>query len=206
MWRQQRLSEFVTLLLVINPVGALPVYLAMAAPLKPAAQRKLAISAVLISFGVLIFFIFAGAFLFARMGIPIRAFQIAGGIVLFLVAVEMIRGESYMPAPEAKESETARAVYPLAIPKIAGPGAMLTVVLLTDDDRLNLVGQLSTVGVLAVVLVIQFLVLLAAAPVSRLIGVAGAAIISRVMGMLLAALAVSMVLTALGAWLGLPQL
>jgi multiple antibiotic resistance protein len=206
MWWQQRLSEFVTLLLVINPVGALPIYLAMAAPLAPAAQRRLALSAVLISFVVLVFFIFAGAFLFARIGIPIRAFQIAGGIVLFLVAVEMIRGEAPVAVPEGTESQAARAVYPLAIPKIAGPGAMLAVVLLTDDDRSNLLGQLATVGILAVVLIVQFLVLLAAAPLSRLIGVAGAAVVSRVMGMLLAALAVSMVLTALAAWLNLPQL
>jgi multiple antibiotic resistance protein len=206
MWWQQRLSEFVTLLLVINPIGALPIYLAIAAPLAPPAQRKVAVSAVLISFAVLVFFIVAGEFLLGRMNIPIRAFQISGGIVLFLVAIEMIRGETPILAPKAKENHVALAVYPLAIPKIAGPGAMLTVIMLTDDDRLNIMGQLVTVGVLAAVLVIQLLVLLAAAPVSRLIGVAGAAVVSRVMGMLLAALAVSILLTALGQWLNLPQL
>ena len=191
---------------MINPIGALPIYLAIAAPLAPPAQRKVAVSAVLISLAVLVFFIVAGEFLLGRMNIPIRAFQISGGIVLFLVAIEMIRGETPILAPKAKENHVALAVYPLAIPKIAGPGAMLTVIMLTDDDRLNIMGQLVTVGVLVGVLVIQLLVLLAAAPVSRLIGVAGAAVVSRVMGMLLAALAVSIVLTALGQWLNLPQL
>jgi multiple antibiotic resistance protein len=206
MW-QQKLSEFVTLFLVINPIGALPVFLSLAGTLEPRAQRKIALDAVLISFGVLVFFIFAGAFLLEQLGISIRAFQISGGILLFLVALEMIRGEGhYTSAQMAQQGEMALAVYPLAIPKIASPGSMLAVVLLTDDDRFNLPGQLLTVGVLAAVLLITFVVLLAAGPISRAIGPPGVSVISRVMGMLLAALAVSMVLGALGSWLGLPKL
>ncbi len=206
MWWQQKLSEFVTLFLVINPFGVLPVFLSVAGPLDPPTQRKLALSAVLISLAVLVFFVFAGALLLEQMGISIRAFQISGGILLFVVALEMIRGEAYTPAQVAKQGSMALAVYPLAIPKIAGPGAMLTVVLLTDDDRFNPVGQMLTVGLLAGVLAITFLILLVAGPISRLIGTAGVSVISRVMGMLLAALAVSMVLSALGEWLGLPKL
>jgi multiple antibiotic resistance protein len=83
---------------------------------------------------------------------------------------------------------------------------MLTAILLTDDDRFNVLGQLATVGVLAAVLLIQLVVLLAAVPISRLIGMAGASVIGRVMGMLLAALSVSMVLGAVGDWLSLPKL
>jgi multiple antibiotic resistance protein len=206
MWWQQKLSEFVTLLLVINPFGLLPVFLSVAGTLPPRSQRKLALGAVVISFLVLVFFIFAGALLLDQMGISIRAFQISGGILLFLVALEMIRGETYTPAQLAKQGSMALAVYPLAIPKIAGPGSMLTVVLLTDDDRFNPLGQLTTVGMLAAVLVIAFLLLLTAGPISRVIGAAGVSVISRVMGMLLAALAVSMVLSAVGEWLSLPKL
>jgi multiple antibiotic resistance protein len=206
MWWQQKLGEFVTLFLVINPLGLLPVFLSVAGTLPPRSQRKLALSAVVISFLVLTFFIFAGALLLEEMGISIRAFQISGGILLFLVALEMIRGETYTPAELAKQGSMALAVYPLAIPKIAGPGSMLTVVLLTDDDRFNPLGQLTTVGMLAAVLVITLLVLLTAGPISRVIGTAGVSVISRVMGMLLAALAVSMVLSAVGEWLSLPKL
>lgn len=206
MWWQQHLSEFVTLFLVINPFAVLPVFLAIAAKREPAIQRKIAVNATLVAFAVLTFFIFAGTFLLERMGVSIRAFQISGGIVLFLVALEMIRGEAHETTDAAETSAAAIAVYPLAIPKIAGPGAMLAVILLSDDDRFDLMGKLATVGVLAGVLAIQFLVLLAAGPISRIIGMTGASVIGRVMGMLLAALAVSMVLTAVGQWLSLPKL
>jgi multiple antibiotic resistance protein len=205
MWWQQRLSEFVTLFLVINPFGALPTFMEIAEALDPRAQRKLALSATVISFAVLVFFVLAGAFLLAQMGISIRAFQISGGILLFVIALDMIRGQM-LTGHGKEQGSMALAVYPLAIPKIAGPGAMLTVVLVTDDDRLNLVGQLTTVGVLAMVLVVAFLILLAAVPISRLIGTAGVSVISRVMGMLLAAMAVALVLGAVGDWLNLPKL
>ena len=83
---------------------------------------------------------------------------------------------------------------------------MLAVILLTDDDRFNFTGQLATIGVVALVMIIQLVVLLAAGPILRVIGPAVAGVIGRVMGLLLAALAVSMVMTALGDWLGLPKL
>jgi multiple antibiotic resistance protein len=206
MWWQQRLGEFVTLFLVVNPFAALPTFLAIAAPLDRRAQHRLALGAAVISFAVLVFFVFAGAFLLQQMGISIRAFLISGGILLFVVALDMIRGEADRGAEVGAQGQAALAVYPLAIPKIAGPGAMLTVVLLTDDDRLNLPGQLSTVGNLAAVMVITLLVLLAARPIAWLIGIAGVSVVSRIMGMLLAALAVTMVLSAIGDWLGLPKL
>ena len=130
MWWQQRLSEFVTLFLVINPFGALPTFMELAETLDPRAQRKLALSATVISFAVLVFFIVAGAFLLAQMGISIRAFQISGGILLFVIALDMIRGQT-LTGHGKEQGSMALAVYPLAIPKIAGPGAMLTVVLVT---------------------------------------------------------------------------
>ena len=207
MW-QERLSEFVTLLIVVNPVGALPVFLAMTGGFPAARQRRIASIAVLVSFAVLVFFIVAGGFLLEKMGISLRAFQIAGGIILFLVALEMVRGESHAPPARSKKTDhaTALAIYPLAIPKIAGPGTMLAVVLLTDDHRFEFVQIGLTTLVLALVLAITLLVLFLAVPLSRLIGEAGASVIGRVMGMILVALAVHTVLSAFGAWLNLPKL
>jgi multiple antibiotic resistance protein len=205
MWWQDHLSEFVTLFLAINPFEVLPAFVALAGPLESSLQRRIALKAVLVAFAALVFFIFAGDFVLKHLGVSIRAFQIAGGIVLFLLALEMLRGEDH-GAQNSTPSALATAVYPLGIPKIAGPAAMLAVIFLTDDDRNNLMGQFVTVGVLAIVMVIQLGVLLAAGPISRLIGAAGAGVIGRIMGLLLAALAVSMVLTAVGDWLALPKI
>jgi multiple antibiotic resistance protein len=206
MWWQKHLSEFVTLFLVINPFGVLPSFLVLAAGRDAASQRRLALNAVLIAFVVLVFFLFAGGFVLQQIGVPARAFQIAGGIVLFLVALEMVKGDDHDTEPDAAHGGLALAVYPLAIPKIAGPGAMLAIMFLSDDDRYNLTGRMESVGVLALVLLIQFIILLASGPITRLIGTTGAGVIGRIMGMMLAALAVSIVLGAVAEWLNLPAL
>jgi multiple antibiotic resistance protein len=203
MW-QERLNEFVTLFIVVNPLSALPLFIAVTAGLDATAQRRVAVTAVAVSFGVLVLFIVGGGFVLEKVGISLRSFQIAGGIILFLVALDMVRGSTYVPAGGAAANDVA--VYPLAIPKIAGPGTMLTVVLLTDDHRFDVVQLSLTTAVLAVVLAITLVILLLAAPISRLIGTAGANIISRLMGLILVALAVHTVLSAFGAWLGLPKL
>lgn len=205
MW-QERLNEFVTLLIVVNPISALSMFLALAGDREPPAQRRIALMAVAVSFGVLLFFVVAGGLLLEKMGISLRSFQVAGGIVLFLVALDMVRGASFTPpAALAKDHATSLAIYPLAIPKIAGPGTMLTVVLVTDDHRFDLLQLSLTTGVIALVLVITLVALLLAGPISRVIGAAGTAILGRVMGMLLIALAVHTVLSALSGWLGLPK-
>ena len=205
MW-QERLSEFVTLFIVINPVSALPVFLAVAGGLDTASQRRIALTAVLAAFAVLVLFIIGGGFVLEKMGISLRSFQVAGGIILFLVALDMVRGASYAPVSAAGHHPSDVAIYPLAIPKIAGPGTMLTVVLLTDDHRFDVAQLLLTTGVLVVVLAITFFVLCLAAPIARLIGNAGISIMSRLMGMILVALAVHTVLSAFGGWLNLPPL
>jgi multiple antibiotic resistance protein len=206
MW-QERLNEFVTLFIVVNPISALPMFIAVTAGFDQATQRKVALTAVLTSFAALVLFIIAGGFVLEKMGISLRSFQIAGGIILFLVALDMVRGASYVPAGGVNaDNATSVAIYPLAIPKIAGPGTMLTVVLLTDDHRFDVLQLSLTTGVLALVLAITLVILLLAAPISRLIGAAGTGIISRVMGMILVALAVHTVLSAFGTWLNLPPL
>ena len=206
MW-QERLSEFVTLFIVVNPFSALPMFLGVTHGFDASTRRRVALTAVLVSFGVLVCFIIGGGFVLEKMGISLRSFQIAGGIILFLVALDMVRGGSYAPpAAGGADQASSVAIYPLAIPKLAGPGTMLTVVLLTDDHRFDIVQLSLTTAVLALVLTITFVVLSLAVPIARLIGGAGINIISRVMGMILVALAVHTVLSALGGWLNLPPL
>lgn len=205
---QERLSEFITLWVVIDPIGSLPVFLAVTAGFGPSHRRQTALWAVLTALGVLVFFLLSGQFLLQAMEVPLRAFQIAGGIVLFLFALQMIFGPSKPESeiPLAQQSPRQAAVFPLAIPAIASPGAMLAVVLLTDDSRHDIFDQGWTLLIVVVVLAIQLAIFLAASPLQRLIGTAGASIISRVMGMILASVAVTNIVQAITEWLGLPPL
>ena len=191
------ITQFVVLWAVIDPIGSVPVYLSQTQRLTPAQRRKVALKAVAISAGVLLFFLIAGQILLEAMQIPLPAFQAAGGLVLLLFALSMIFGES-KPEQEQKISEEVShsqladlAVYPLAIPSIASPGAMMAIVMLTDNHRFSLIDQSITAGVMLGVLVITLLLLLAANSIQKVIGNAGAAIISRVMGLILAAVAVN---------------
>ncbi|AOZ71014.1 MarC family transcriptional regulator [Rhodobacter xanthinilyticus] len=194
----QILQEFITLWVVIDPIGTLPVFLAVTAGMSAAQRRSVALRAVTVSFVVLTVFIVLGQVVLDALGLALPAFQIAGGIVLFLFALTMIFGHS-KPEEEIAEAERVRqtSVFPVAIPSIASPGAMLTVVILTDNDRFSLAHQAITTGLMALVLGATLGILLAAGPLVRVIGTTGAAVISRVMGMILAAVAVDAVLKAL---------
>jgi len=196
------LQEFVTLWVVIDPIGTLPVFLAVTTGLSAAQRRTVALRAVAISFGVLTLFIGLGQVVLDALGLALPSFQIAGGIVLFLFALTMIFGHSKAET-EIAEAERVRqtAVFPVAIPSIASPGAMLTVVILTDNDRFSISHQVVTASLMGLVLICTLLILLAAAPLHRVLGTTGEAVISRVMGMVLAAVAVDAVLrgfTAIG--------
>ena len=141
------------------------------------------------------------------MGIPLTAFQIAGGIVLFLFALTMIFGEA-KPEQEVKLARraTETAVYPLAMPSLASPGAMLAAVIMTENAKNSLTEQALTAVIMIAVLGIALGLMLAASGIQRLIGDAGASIISRVMGLILSAVAVANVLTGIEAHFGLSSL
>src|SRR5215471_3322268 len=198
-------SDFITLFVVVDPLAASSVFLAITAAYTGPAKRRIATLAVLIAFGVLVFFIVLGQIIVEAMGISLRAFQIAGGIVLFLFAASMILSEPKEPTAGGDGGGTSIAVYPLAIPAISGPGTMLTVMLLTDNDRFAIADQAITTGVVVAVLLVQYVLLLLAEQVSRVIGKSGANILRRVMGMILASVAVNAVLLAIGSWVGLPK-
>ncbi|CAA0093746.1 Uncharacterised protein [BD1-7 clade bacterium] len=197
-------SQFIVLWAVIDPVGTIPVFLAVASGSRESELRKLAFAGILIAGGVLMFFILVGQVLLDSMGIPLSAFQIAGGIVLFVFAMTMIFGQS---KPEQEIHMITKgmhsAVFPLAIPSIASPGAMVTVVLLTDNNRFSFVDQSVTTVIMLAVLGITLLLLLAASVIYRFIGETGASIVSRVMGLILAAVATNSILLGLGTYFGI---
>lgn len=200
MW-ENILKDFIYLWAVIDPVGSIPVFIAVTAGTSKIVQRKIAVRAVITAGLVLILFIVGGQLLLEQLEIPLSAFQIAGGLVLFLFALTMIFGES-KPEAEIEESNKVaahqnKAVFPLAIPSIASPGAMMAVVLLTDNHRFHLVQQLVATITMLVVLVITFGFLMLAGPIQRAIGDAGASVVSRISGLILASVAVDSVLSGI---------
>lgn len=152
----------------------------------------------------MLFFVVAGELLLTAMHIPLPAFQIAGGIVLFLFALSMIFGES-KPEEEMKlatdDHETA--IFPLAVPSIAGPGAMLTAVLMTENSRFSIPEQAQTAAAMIGVLIVTYLLMLAASAVDKIIGESGASVISRVMGLILASVATTNTLSGIQQYFGM---
>ena len=188
--------EFVTLFVVIDPIGTIPVYLYAVRHVPAHLHRRFALRAVLIASLVLLAFLVGGQFVLESLGLRLGSFQIAGGIVLFLFALSMIFGDS-KPAREIEEAERdhlSGAVFPLAMPSIASPGAMLAVVILTRNESNSLVEQVTTAGLLLLVLLITLALLLAASVIHRLLGRTGESVISRVMGIVLATIAVDAIL------------
>ncbi len=186
------LATFIFYFAVIDPIGSIPVFIAVTQGLNEKEKRHTAVKAVLVSCLVLLFFIIAGELILDAINIPLSAFQIAGGIILFLFALTMIFGDS-KPESEIKsiKSTTEIAIFPLAMPSIASPGAMLAVVLLTKNAENNIWEQSQSSLVMISVLLIVLVLLLISTKVHKIIGDAGASIISRVMGLILSAVAVS---------------
>lgn len=188
-------ATFIFFFAVIDPIGTIPVFIAVTRRYDEHTRRRIAWRATLISAAILVFFVIAGELILTAIDIPLSAFQIAGGIVLFLFALSMIFGES-KPEQEMKMAESGHetAIFPLAVPSIAGPGAMLAAVLLTENDRFNLWQQAQTTVTMLAVLLVVLACMLLATRLHRLIGNSGASIISRVMGLILASVATASVL------------
>lgn len=191
--------QFVFLWVVIDPIGTIPVFVAVTGGLEASQRPKIALQAAIVAAGVLMFFLIAGQLLIDALGISLVAFQIAGGMILFLFALTMIFGES-KPQSETEAAAAAKdnppAVFPLAVPSLASPGAMLAIVLLTDNNRFSIPEQAVTGGIMLAVVAVAYVLMLAAGPILRLIRSSGAAIVSRVMGMILAAVAIDNVISA----------
>ncbi|MBW3096320.1 MarC family protein [Pseudohoeflea coraliihabitans] len=188
--------ELITIAVAIDPIGTLPVFIAVTARMSSAKRKKVAVRAVLTAGGVLAFFLVFGQLLFEAMSLSLGSFQIAGGIILFIFALTMVFGDSKTEKELADVESDHRqsAVFPLAIPSIASPGAILAVIILTDNHRNAIAEQAVTAGLLALVLVVTLILLFLATPIIRLIGTPGASVISRVMGIILATVAVDAVL------------
>ena len=193
------IATFIFFFAVIDPIGTVPLFIAVTSQYKENIKRKIAVTATLVSAVILIFFAVAGELILTSINISLPAFQVSGGVVLFLFALSMIFGTS-KPEEEIELAERAHqdtAIFPLAVPSIAGPGPMLAAVLMTDNSRLNFIEQVQIMMIMLSVLLIVFILMIFATWIHRIIGSAGASVISRVMGMILASVAAESVLSGL---------
>lgn len=192
------LNAFILLFVVIDPIGVASLFCAITRGYSARAARAAAVRGVAVAFLLVLAFALGGSLLLRYLGVSMPAFTVAGGILLFLLAVDMVLvRQSGLRTATASEQEEAEhradiSVFPLAIPMIAGPGTLTTVLLLTGDrgwSRQALEVMLAAVLVLAITLAM----LLAARLIQRVLGETGANVIVRVFGILLAALAVQYV-------------
>lgn len=198
-------SEFVTLLVILDPVATVPLFLLVSDGLDRRKSILVAFHAVWIAFFVLVFFIVGGQFLLTALRIPMPSFQLAGSLILLLIAIKMVMGSlgEGAAALPAAASPLQRAIFPLAIPTLAGPGSMLTVVLLADNTVRSFGEQVATTGILALCLLVIFLTYALATVILRFMGKAGIEIVSRAFGLILASLAMSGIIESIKISFGL---
>ena len=206
------LSAFVTLFVVIDPPGCAPIYAGLAADAPPRQRRKMALKAVFVASLVLVGFGLFGKPLLHALHIELDSFRIAGGIMLFFIAIDMVFEKRTQRREERAEKVRAHnaltpeiedvSVFPMAMPMIAGPGAIATIMLLVGkaDDRLE---TLVVLAALAAVMALLAVALLLAAPLIKLVGASVESAITRLLGVLLAALAAQYVIDGLKGSFGL---
>lgn len=192
-------NAFIALFVVIDPIGLGAMFVALTHGGDEAYKRRMALRGTLIAGAILVVFAAIGGVLLRTLGISLAAFRVAGGALLFLLAIEMVfarhsglRSTTVEERHEAEQKEDI-SVFPLAIPLIAGPGALTTVLLMFTDARGDPIVVSAVLAVLVGVLGITLATLLGAARILRMMGETGANVVTRVLGILLAALAVQFV-------------
>lgn len=188
-------TAFATLFVVIDPPGLVPLFIALTQGMTPVQRRRMALRACVIATLLLAMFGVAGETVLGFIGISMSAFRIAGGMLLFFTAFDMLferrtqRREGQHAEPDHDPS-----VFPLATPLIAGPGAIASMILLTGQAGGGWLGTLAVQGLMTAMMAATFVFLLAAPPIERMMGRTGVVVVTRLLGMLLAALSVQFVI------------
>lgn len=192
------ITAFATLFVVIDPIGLTPIYIALMQGTTPAHRRRVALRACTIAFILLTLFAFFGEAVLGFIGIGMPAFRIAGGILLFLTALDMLfeRRTKRRQGQGNEEDMADPSVFPIAIPLIAGPGAIASMILLTGQAS-DWVEFSGVIGVMAAVMLVVLVFFFLAGVIERALGTTGITVVTRLLGMLLAALSVQFVLDGL---------
>lgn len=193
---EKSLHDFLVFLATIDPVSTLCLFVGFTAAATPAERRSIAIRSIAYTTIILLSFLVVGQILLGALGIRLAAFQLAGALIFLLFGIQMVFGAGPSSTSAAEPGHDV-AVFPLAVPSMASPGAILAAVVLTDNREYSIAEQATTALMLVLVLGITFVALLQAHRIHRWIGNAGASLIVRVLGIVLAALAVEMGIEAL---------
>ena len=197
---ERLVNMFIVLLVVVDPVGVTPVFGALTRGGGDLHRRRMALKGTALAALILLLFAFIGDWLLETLGITLPAFKIAGGILLFLIAIDMVFArQSGGRSTTGREEEEARfkediSVFPLAFPLIAGPGALTTILLMVGESHGRPLYFVSMIGVLMLVLLLTLVCLLGAGRLMKLLGETGANVMDRLFGVILAALAVQFVI------------
>ncbi len=191
------ITVFVTLFVVIDPIGMAPLFVALTPGADAPHRRGVALRACLIGAGLLTLFGLLGEVVLGFVGISMPAFRIAGGLLLFLTALDMLFERRTKRRGDQKARADDPSVFPLATPLIAGPGSIATMILLTTREGADWGWITAVHGVMLIVVGVSFVLMLAAGPIERLLGPTGINVVTRLLGMLLAALSVQFVLDGL---------
>jgi multiple antibiotic resistance protein len=197
------IAAFITLFVVVDPVALGPIFIGLTSGMPAAARRLIAAEASMIAFCVLAGGALFGRWLLAQLGVSLAAFRIAGGLLLFAIAFEMVfeRRQQRKADNAANPGAPNIAAFPLAIPLMAGPGAITAVVLLGTRAG-SLLEWVLLIGTILVIVLMAFAVFLASDPLERLLGARGQVVFGRLFGVLLAALAVQYVADGIFAFRG----
>lgn len=200
-------NAFVTILVTIDPPGLAPLYLAVTRGMSKEQRAQVSIRASVIAFFILALFALVGAAVLSILGITLAAFRVAGGLLLFFIAFEMVferrneRKEKTAETAITKDHMRNIAAFPLAIPLIAGPGAISAIVLLSGQMP-GATGQASLLGIIFACIALTYVVFRLADRIDGLLGETGRSILTRLLGVILAALAVQFVADGIRALMG----
>jgi multiple antibiotic resistance protein len=195
------LPIFFTVFVVVDPVGIVPLYISLTAALSANEKRQVIRKAIIIAFIVLSVFVLLGKYILSLLGIQTGAFYIAGGIMLFIVSLEMLFGEEIKSKVSDKENadeqdqekERSVAIFPLAIPMLAGPGTITTIILFTGSGENMLENSIMLFIALIITLAAVWLILRSSDLILKLLGKTGVSVVERIMGLLLSGLSVQFV-------------
>lgn len=190
-------QAFVTVLAILDPLGGVPVFLTLTRDMDAAQKRKAALQAVLVAAGVIAIFVAFGQSILGLLGISIQALQVAGGLLLVLVALELLRPETEVARSGARRNV---ALVPLGTPLLAGPGTIATAMLYMR--RADSGGDVMSVAIALIgALLVVYVAMRYANAIARVLKDDGIDLVSRVMGMLLAAIAVQLVASGIASWI-----